>query len=165
MTDRGTKKAGSKSAVAAVAVCALLCSAGAIFATSDIIRSTDDAQASYLAFLSVASAPTPSPTEAPEEPVATVAPTEAPKEADPKFEDKVYVVQDGDTIESIAEELGVDPTELAEYNELEDGEELKPGDELKIPPRDGGTGEGSDPAKPEVSPEPVLPAVKTGIDC
>jgi LysM repeat protein len=44
-----------------------------------------------------------------------------------------YVVQPGDTITGIAFELGVDPTELADLNELENWDEIYAGQVLLVP--------------------------------
>ena len=50
----------------------------------------------------------------------------------PRFE--AYIVADADKpVESLAQELGVDPRDLKYYNVLSDGEKLKVGDWLLIP--------------------------------
>jgi len=45
----------------------------------------------------------------------------------------VYVVQAGDNIIAIANEYGIDPTDLADFNNLTDWNSIHPGDILYIP--------------------------------
>ena len=44
-----------------------------------------------------------------------------------------YLVAEGDTIYSIADDLGVDPDDLIAANDLEDPDMILEGDELRIP--------------------------------
>ena len=44
-----------------------------------------------------------------------------------------YVVQPGDSVIGIAEQYGIDPTELADFNNLEDWNSIQPGQILYIP--------------------------------
>jgi LysM repeat protein len=90
--------------------------------------------------------PTPSPvalpTEASPSPVATpeaTAPpppqeTPAPTEAPPPTEIE-YVIQDGDTVSSVAAANGISYLDLLEYNGMteEDAQLLNPGDVIRIP--------------------------------
>ena len=46
---------------------------------------------------------------------------------------EAYVVQSGDFIIAIAEELQVDPSELADFNNLTDWNSIRPGDVLCVP--------------------------------
>jgi LysM repeat protein len=48
-----------------------------------------------------------------------------------------YVVQPGDSLESIAARAGLSPTTLASVNQLDDPDLLQPGHELEIPATDG----------------------------
>jgi LysM repeat protein len=48
-----------------------------------------------------------------------------------------YVVQPGDSLESIAARAGLSPTTLASVNQLDDPDLLQPGSELEIPTTDG----------------------------
>jgi LysM repeat protein len=48
-----------------------------------------------------------------------------------------YVVQPGDSLETIASRAGVSPATLASVNELDDPDLLQPGSELEIPTTDG----------------------------
>ena len=67
----------------------------------------------------------------------------------------IYIVQEGDTRRSIAEEFGISRRQLAEANPgLEDGERLEPGDTLTIPLPAGdgeGDGEGEATGSPEAT--------------
>lgn len=45
---------------------------------------------------------------------------------------RVYEVEEGDTISQIASSLGVSPTSLAQFNQLEDIDSIYPGEELKV---------------------------------
>jgi len=45
----------------------------------------------------------------------------------------VYVVQAGDNITAIANQFGIDPTDLADFNNLADWNSIHPGDILYIP--------------------------------
>jgi LysM repeat protein len=44
-----------------------------------------------------------------------------------------YIVQSGDTITGIAQEVGVDPTDLADFNNIADWNSIRVGDYLYIP--------------------------------
>jgi LysM repeat protein len=44
-----------------------------------------------------------------------------------------YIVQAGDTVTSIAVAFGVDPTDLADFNNIADWDDIKVGDRLYIP--------------------------------
>ena len=44
-----------------------------------------------------------------------------------------HIVQSGDTITAIAQEFGVDPTDLADYNNIADWNSIRVGDILYIP--------------------------------
>jgi LysM repeat protein len=46
---------------------------------------------------------------------------------------QIYVVQPGDSIIGIAQDLGIDPTELADFNNLADWNSIQPGQILYIP--------------------------------
>lgn len=46
---------------------------------------------------------------------------------------EVYVVQSGDSVIGIAEQFGIDPTELADFNNLADWNSIQPGQILYIP--------------------------------
>jgi LysM repeat protein len=46
---------------------------------------------------------------------------------------EVYVVKSGDSIIGIAEQFGIDPTDLADFNNLADWNSIHPGDLLYIP--------------------------------
>jgi len=48
-----------------------------------------------------------------------------------------YVVQAGDTVQSIAERHGIHADTLIAVNDLEDADLLQPGAELEVPPTDG----------------------------
>jgi LysM repeat protein len=48
-----------------------------------------------------------------------------------------YVVQPGDSLESIAARSGLSPTTLASVNQLDDPDLLQPGSQLEIPTTDG----------------------------
>jgi LysM repeat protein len=48
-----------------------------------------------------------------------------------------YVVQPGDSLESIAARAGLSPTTLASVNQLDDPDLLQPGSQLEIPTTDG----------------------------
>jgi LysM repeat protein len=48
-----------------------------------------------------------------------------------------YVVQPGDSLESIATRSGLSPTTLASVNQLDDPDLLQPGSQLEIPTTDG----------------------------
>jgi LysM repeat protein len=48
-----------------------------------------------------------------------------------------YVVQPGDSLESIAVRSGLSPTTLASVNQLDDPDLLQPGNQLEIPTTDG----------------------------
>jgi LysM repeat protein len=48
-----------------------------------------------------------------------------------------YVVQPGDSLESIATRAGLSPTTLASVNQLDDPDLLQPGSQLEIPTTDG----------------------------
>src|SRR5579871_2457721 len=48
-----------------------------------------------------------------------------------------YVVQPGDSLESIASRSGLSPTTLASVNQLDDPDLLQPGSQLEIPTTDG----------------------------
>ncbi|MBV9329148.1 MAG: LysM peptidoglycan-binding domain-containing protein [Chloroflexi bacterium] len=61
-------------------------------------------------------------------PAATTAPQAARRR---------YVVQAGDSLESIAARAGLSPATLASVNELDDPDLLQPGSELEIPSTDG----------------------------
>lgn len=50
--------------------------------------------------------------------------------------ERIYTVQSGDTLSSIAEKYGVTVERLAAYNLLTEEEELHDGQEIKIPPED-----------------------------
>jgi hypothetical protein len=67
-----------------------------------------------------------------EEEPAEEEPAEEPEEA---AEQQTYVVQEGDSLRSIAEQFGVETTALLEANDLtpEEGDNLSPGQELVIP--------------------------------
>jgi LysM repeat protein len=76
--------------------------------------------------------PTPPPTAVPtlaESPTAAVAPPSATPTVT-----QVYVVVDGDTVESIAARFGVTTTALLELNPLIDPDIIIPGQELVLPP-------------------------------
>src|SRR5215472_1705748 len=62
------------------------------------------------------------------QPAATVAAASAPRR---------YVVQPGDSLESIAARSGLSPTTLASVNQLDDPDLLQPGSQLEIPTTDG----------------------------
>ncbi len=47
------------------------------------------------------------------------------------------IVQEGDTVSSVAERVGVSATALANYNGLRETSALRPGDELVLPPAGG----------------------------
>ena len=70
-------------------------------------------------------APTPTPSSSPS-PTPTLPPTPAPTE---------YIVQAGDTLSAIAQELGVTVTALAEYNEITNPNVISVGQRLLIPPQ------------------------------
>jgi len=46
---------------------------------------------------------------------------------------EIYVVQSGDSVIGIAEQFGVDPTDLADFNNLADWNSIQPGQILYIP--------------------------------
>jgi spore germination protein len=46
---------------------------------------------------------------------------------------EAYVVQPGDSVIGIAEQFGVDPTDLADFNNLADWNSIQPGQILYIP--------------------------------
>jgi LysM repeat protein len=61
-------------------------------------------------------------------PAATAAPSARPRR---------YVVQPGDSLETIAARAGLSPATLASVNQLDDPDLLQPGHELEIPSTDG----------------------------
>lgn len=71
------------------------------------------------------------------------------------------VARSGDTVQSVADRIGLSATELGAYNGLTPGHRLTAGDELVLPPRPGGYGDtvlaGADPVTPgyPVTPDPV----------
>jgi membrane peptidoglycan carboxypeptidase len=68
--------------------------------------------------------PTPSPPPPPPPPPPTAAPTRTPFE---------YIVQDGDTVQSIATKFGVSEKDLRQANGLKPNDTVKAGDKLTIP--------------------------------
>jgi LysM repeat protein len=73
-------------------------------------------------------------------PAPAARPTEASLAAAAETADRGaarYVVQAGDSLDSIAERNGLRPATLASINELEDPELLQPGRELVVPASDG----------------------------
>ena len=68
--------------------------------------------------------PTPSPPPPPSPPPATPAPARTPFQ---------YTVQEGDTVQSIAEKFGVNEKDLRQANGLSSHDTVKPGDKLTIP--------------------------------
>jgi LysM repeat protein len=65
--------------------------------------------------------------------VARAAATAVPQVATPRR----YVVQPGDSLETIAARAGLSPATLASVNQLDDPDLLQPGSELEIPSSDG----------------------------
>ena len=59
-----------------------------------------------------------------------------PAIAVPTGGDEFYVVQSGDNITSIANQYGVSPTELADFNNVADWNSIQVGDILYIPGED-----------------------------
>jgi len=77
--------------------------------------------------------PTPSPTPTPT-PVKTTAPKPvAPKPAQPPIFNSTYVVKKGETLNSIAKQLGISRVDLAHANGLGTGAGLRTGQTLKVP--------------------------------
>jgi membrane peptidoglycan carboxypeptidase len=68
--------------------------------------------------------PPPAPTPPPETPPPTPAPARTPFE---------YIVQEGDSVQSIAAKFGVSEKDLRQANGLNPNDNVKPGDKLKIP--------------------------------
>jgi hypothetical protein len=70
-----------------------------------------------------------------EEPAEEEPAEEAAEEPEEAAEQQTYVVQEGDSLRSIAEQFGVETTALLEANDLtpEEGDNLSPGQELVIP--------------------------------
>ena len=52
---------------------------------------------------------------------------------EPSDGSQIYVVQPGDSVIAIAEQFEVDPTDLADFNNLEDWNSIQPGQILYIP--------------------------------
>ena len=74
-------------------------------------------------------------------PVKTVAPKPvAPKPQQPPIFNKTYIVKKGETLNSIAKQLGISRVDLAHANGLGTGAGLRTGQTLKVPsPAPGGT--------------------------
>jgi LysM repeat protein len=74
-------------------------------------------------------------------PVKTTAPKPvAPRPAQPPIFNKTYVVKKGETLNSIAKQLGISRVDLAHANGLGTGAGLRTGQTLKVPsPAPGGT--------------------------
>ena len=52
---------------------------------------------------------------------------------EPSDGSQIYVIQPGDSVIGIAEQFGIDPTELADFNNLADWNSIQPGQILYIP--------------------------------
>ena len=50
---------------------------------------------------------------------------------------RTYVLQNGDTVSEVADQLGLDPTSLLAFNQIKSPRMLRPGLVLKVPDRDG----------------------------
>ena len=96
----------------------------------------DDAEFTSRAATSArAGRPTSTSTPAPTA-TATVAPTPSPRPT-PSREIRKYVVQEGDTLNGIAEKFGITVATLMKANNIEDSEKIMPGDVLIILPVSG----------------------------
>ena len=65
------------------------------------------------------------------EPTAPPPPADTPA---PTPERQIYVVQEGDTLEGIAERFNISVKSLREANGFDENDVIQPGDELIIPP-------------------------------
>lgn len=67
------------------------------------------------------------------EPAATPEPATAAEPTAAEAAGRTFTVERGDTLESIAQRLGVEPRDIAELNEIENPDLIYPGQTFKVP--------------------------------